>query len=79
MYAEELDRLYGILDGLLADRPFLAGDDYTIADISNWTWVDRHEAHGISIDPWPRLADWLGRIAQRPATQRGYNIPPRDD
>ena len=79
VYSDELDRLYGILDGLLADRPFLAGDEFTIADISNWTWVDRHEAHGISIAAYPRLADWLGRIKDRPATRRGYNIPPRDD
>ncbi len=79
VYSDELKRLYGILDHVLADRPFLAGDDYTIADIANWTWVDRHEVHGISIAGWPRLLDWHGRIAQRPATRRGYNIPPRDD
>lgn len=79
VYAQELSRLYGILDHVLADRPFLAGSDYTIADISNWTWVDRHQAHGIEIAAWPRLIDWLGRIADRPATKRGYDIPPRDD
>jgi GST-like protein len=79
LYVQELERLYGILDQVLADRPFLAGDEYTIADISNWTWVDRHEAHGIDITPWPRLGDWFERIKDRPATQRGYNIPPRDD
>ena len=79
VYAEELERLYGILDGVLAERPFLAGEDYTIADISNWTWVDRYEAHGIDIGPWANLMDWYGRIEARPATARGYNVPPRDD
>ena len=77
VYSDELNRLYGILDGVLADRAFLAGGDYTIADISAWPWVDRHEAHGVSIAAWPRLGDWLRRIADRPATRRGYDIPPR--
>ncbi|MDX1483795.1 MAG: glutathione S-transferase family protein [Alphaproteobacteria bacterium] len=79
VYAEELGRLYGILDGILADRDFLAGTGYTIADIANWTWVDRHQAHGIDIAPWPRLRDWLARVGQRPATRRGYDVPPRGD
>ena len=79
VFAGELGRLYGILDGVLATRGYLAGDDYTIADISNWTWVDRHQAHRMDIAPWPRLRDWLKRIGDRPATQRGYDIPPRGD
>ncbi len=79
IYVEELDRLYGILDGVLATRAYLAGDEYTIADISSWTWVDRHQAHGMDIAPWPRLGDWVGRIGARPGVQRGINIPPRSD
>lgn len=79
VYVEELARLYGILDGVLASRPYLAGDAYTIADISAWTWVDRHEAHGMDIAPWPHLRDWHLRIGDRPATRRGYDVPPRGD
>ncbi len=79
VYAGELDRLYGILDGVLASRDYLAGAEYTIADISAWPWVDRHHAHGMELAPWPRLRDWLKRIGDRPATRRGYDLPPRGD
>jgi GST-like protein len=83
VYVEELARLYGILDQVLASRDFLAGGlaggEYTIADISAWPWVDRHEAHGLDLTPWPRLQDWLKRIGDRPGTRRGYDVPPRSD
>jgi GST-like protein len=79
VYADELIRLYGILDRVLGDREFLAGSDYSIADIASWTWVDRHEAHGIDVTPWPHLRDWFARIEARPATQSGYDVPPRGD
>ncbi len=79
VYARELGRLYGILDGVLASRDYLAGARYSIADISAWPWVDRHQAHAMDLAPWPRLGDWLKRIGDRPATRRGYDIPPRGD
>jgi GST-like protein len=79
VYAQELERLYGILDKVLETRDYLAGEAYSIADIASWTWVDRHQAHGIDIAPWPRLGDWLRRIEARPATRRGYDVPPRGD
>lgn len=79
VYVDELGRLYGILDQVLGGRDFLAGGEYSIADIANWTWVDRHEALGIDLAPWPNLRDWFARIEDRPATQRGYDVPPRGD
>lgn len=78
-YRTELARLYGVLDGVLAGREWLAGDDYSIADIAAWTWVERHDMHGLPFDPWPALAAWSARVAARPATVRGYDIPPRAD
>ena len=78
-YRAELVRLYGVLDGVLAGREWLAGADYSIADIAAWTWIERHEMHGIALDPWPSLSDWLARVAARPATVKGYGIPPRAD
>lgn len=78
-YRIELRRLYGVLDGVLASRKWLAGDDYSIADIATWTWVERHEMHGIVLESFPELAGWFARIAARPATKKGYDIPPRQD
>ena len=79
VYVVELARLYDILDQVLGGREFLAGSEYSIADIASWTWVDRHEAHGVDITPWPHLQDWFARIEARPATQSGYDVPPRGD
>jgi GST-like protein len=77
-YRAELERLYAVLDGVLADRPWLAGEEYTIADIAAWTWIERHEMHGIPLGPYPSLARWSDAVAARPATVRGYDIPPRE-
>lgn len=78
-YRVELRRLYGVMDGALAGRKWLAGDDYSIADIAAWTWVERHPMHGIVLESFPALADWFMRVAARPATRKGYDIPPRND
>ena len=78
-YRAELVRLYGVLDGVLAGRDWLAGADYSVADIAAWTWIERHEMHGIALDTWPSLGGWLARVAARPATVKGYGIPPRAD
>ncbi len=74
-YQGESARLFGVLDGQLADNEYLAGD-YSIADIANWCWVRIHEWSGVDIAPFPHLQRWLDTIAERPATQRGINIPP---
>ena len=55
-YRAELVRLYGVLDGVLAGRDWLAGADYSVADIAAWTWIERHEMHGIALDTWPSSA-----------------------
>ncbi len=78
-YRVELRRLYGVLDGVLSGHKWLAGDDFTIADIAAWTWVERHQMHGIVLESSPALADWFARSAARPAFKKGYDIPPRED
>lgn len=79
VYRGELLRLYDVLNGALAARDWLAGDSYSIADIATWTWVERHEMHGIALDQFGHLADWAARVQDRPATVAGYAIPPRND
>jgi GST-like protein len=78
-YQAELRRLYGVLDGALTGKTWLAGEDYSIADIATWTWIERHAFHGMVLESFPALADWFSRVAARPATRKGYDIPPRND
>jgi GST-like protein len=70
-YQRETKRLYGVLNGRLADREFIAGD-YSIADIACYPWIVPHEAHGQRLEQFPHLKRWFETIAARPATQRAY-------
>jgi GST-like protein len=77
-FASEAWRLYGVLDGRLAGRNYLAGEgrgEYTIADIAIWPWVSRFERHEVDLDRFPAVRDWYLRIAERPAVRRGYDVP----
>jgi glutathione S-transferase len=73
-YQNEVWRLFGVLDGQLARQPWLA-DDYSIADIANWSWVHTHDWSGVSLDEFPALAAWVARMASREACRRGIVIP----
>ena len=72
-YVNETNRLYGVLDRRLADRAFLAGDAYTIADMASYPWI-LPEAQGQAIDDFPHLKRWHGAIRARPATTRAYDL-----
>ncbi|MFQ6370675.1 glutathione S-transferase family protein [Shewanella sp. YIC-542] len=78
-YQNEGRRLLEVLNQQLSHHAYLAGDSYTIADIACWPWVNGHEWSGISIEGLPHLQRWLAQIAQRPAVQRGMQVPPKDD
>lgn len=73
-YQNETRRLYTVLDTRLKESEFLAGD-YSIADIATWPWVRVHDWAGVSVDGLPHLQRWLEAIAQRPAVQRGLDVP----
>jgi GSH-dependent disulfide-bond oxidoreductase len=75
-YQNEVRRLFGVLDGRLAGREYLAGD-YSIADIANWAWVRTHDWSGVSLEGLPNLERWVTQLAARPACQRGIEIPVR--
>ena len=77
-YQNETKRLYTVLDTRLKDRDFLV-DEYSIADICNYTWVRSHEWAGVSIDDLPNLSRWLDTISARKAVQRGLNVPPKEE
>jgi GST-like protein len=73
-YTKECNRLYGVLNKRLADRAFVAGDDYTIADMASYPWIERHERQGQRLEDFPDLKRWFEAIKARPATVRAYDI-----
>jgi GST-like protein len=70
-YRNEVNRLYGVMNRRLADRPFLAGE-YSIADMACYPWVVPHERQGQNIADFPHLKSWLDTIAERPAVKTAY-------
>ena len=71
-YVRETNRLYGVLDRRLADRPYLAGEDYSIADMACYPWIVPWKLQGQRLDDFPSLKRWFEAIAARPATVAAY-------
>ncbi|WP_271411310.1 glutathione binding-like protein [Pseudomonas sp. Q1-7] len=76
-YVKETARLYGVLDRRLADRAFVAGDVYSIADMAIYPWIDRHPWQEQNLDDFPNLKRWYQAIKARPATLRAYAVVER--
>jgi GSH-dependent disulfide-bond oxidoreductase len=72
-YTNEVNRLYGVMNKRLADRPFLAGD-YSIADMACVGWASGWERQGQDIDEFPHFKRWLETVRARPAVQRGLAV-----
>jgi GST-like protein len=73
-FAKEAQRLYGVLDRQLADHDYVAGD-YSIADMAIFPWAARHDWHEIDLTAFPNVLRWYRQVAERPAVQRGYQVP----
>lgn len=71
-YVKETNRLYGVLNRRLADREFIAGSDYTIADMAAYPWVRSYERQGQRLEDFPHIERWVAAIGARPATLRAY-------
>lgn len=71
-YVKETNRLYGVLNRRLADREFIAGNDYTIADMATYPWVRSYERQGQRLEDFPHIGRWVAAIGARPATVRAY-------
>jgi GST-like protein len=67
-------RLYGELDERLAKSEYLAGTNYTIADIATWPWIARHEWHDVGLKDYKNLARWYLDISNRNAVIKGYDL-----
>jgi GST-like protein len=77
-YQRECRRLFEVLERQLTGREFLA-DEYSIADIATFPWVQGHAWAELSIDGLPNLRRWLDTLAARPAVQRGMGVPPSEE
>lgn len=73
-FSDEVHRLYGVLNNRLYDRPYLAGDDYTIADMVSYPWTVGWEKQGIDIDEFPYFKRWFEALGARPGVQRGMQV-----
>ena len=73
-YTNEARRLYGVMDKQLQGRRFIAGNQYTIADIAIFPWLRNWKNQGIDWAEFPRLHEWFERIGARPAVQRGVQV-----
>ena len=81
-FADEVHRLYGVLNNRLYDRPYVAGDEYTIADMICLPWTVSWQLQGIDLDEFKYFKRWFEELNARPAVQRGLavttGLPPED-
>lgn len=74
-YRLEARRLYGVLDAQLGSTgAYIAGDDYSIADIACFPWVMTHKAQQLTLDDFPHVKRWFAAVRARPAVQRGLAV-----
>jgi GST-like protein len=74
-FTTETKRLYKVLDGHLAKNEYLAGREYSIADMATLPWAARHEWHQIDLNDYPNVKRWYDPLMARPAVQRGFEVP----
>ena len=73
-YFDIAKSIYHDLNERLGQSKFLAGENYSIADIATWPWIARHEWHDIGLAKHSNLSRWYLEIAKRPAVDRGYKF-----
>ena len=73
-YSNEAKRLYGVMDKRLGVTRFLAGNEYSIADIATFPWTRSWKNQGIELDEFPNVKRWFETIAARPAVVRGVEV-----
>ncbi|WP_207004492.1 glutathione S-transferase family protein [Trinickia mobilis] len=73
-YTSETHRLYRVLDGRLGGSEFVAGSQYSIADIAIYPWVARFELHRLQWSDVPNVKRWYDAIGSRPAVKRGMEV-----
>ena len=74
-FSDETNRLYGVMNIRLYDRRYLAGSEYTIADMISYPWCVNWEAQGEKLEEFPYFKRWFEELSARPAVERGMNVP----
>lgn len=73
-YRNEVGRLYGVLDRRLADNEFVAGSEFTIADMAIWPWAHLWKRQEQTLDDKPHFARWVKQVGERPAVLKGREV-----
>ncbi len=74
-YGKEVDRLYGVLDTQLGKTgAFVAGSEYSVADMAIFPWVRTHKAQQVDLDNFPHVRRWYDALFLRPAVKRGLDV-----
>ena len=73
-FGDEVNRMYGVLNNRLYDRPWIAGDDYTIADMICYPWTVGWKAQGENIEDFKYFKRWFEAMGERPAVVRGMEV-----
>ena len=73
-FTDEANRLYGVLNNRLYDRRYLAGDEYTIADMIAYPWTVNWQGQGQDIEEFTYFKRWFNEIGERPAVKRGLAV-----
>jgi len=73
-FLQETRRLYGVLNRQLEKNAYIAGENYSIADIATYPWVVAHERQRIDLAEFPAVRNWFERVKSRPATQKAYAL-----
>ena len=73
-FTDEVNRIYGVLNNRLYESPYLAGDEYTIADMICYPWTVNWEGQGQDINEFKHFKRWFEELSDRPAVQRGMAV-----
>lgn len=73
-YTNEAKRIYGVLDKQLQKNKYIAGKQYSVADIATFPWIRSWKNQGIDWADYPALKDWFDRVGDRPAVKRGIEV-----
>ena len=73
-FFEQAKKIYADLEERLGNSKYLAGEEYSIADIATWPWISRHEWHDIGLKNYKYLSNWYVEISKREAVIKGFDF-----